>query len=394
MKEMMEERIQYLFQQYLNSRASREEEMELFEWALTPSNQEGVNSLLQNYWQGVTAEDDMTEEKAISMLQSILSNEQDTAAPVPLHSPQQPVHRTHFLKLAWVRYAAAIIILLGAGTFFYLQSDKKDKPVTVVQSEKDVLPAGNKAALKLADGSIITLDSTGEGKLAQQPGAHIIKSGNGEIMYSFDKGTLSGKVNYNSMSTPRGGQYKLVLPDGTRVWLNAETSISFPTAFVDDTREVQVTGEAYFEVAIDRNKPFVVKTPEESITVLGTSFNVYAYASEPVKTSLLEGSVKVGKDILKPGQASSEGKVFVTNLDQDIAWKNGRFDFNDLSAKQAILQLARWYNVEFKIESDISDVKFGGGLKRNLTLTQILRGLEGIGGLHFTLEGNTVTIRK
>jgi ferric-dicitrate binding protein FerR (iron transport regulator) len=177
------------------------------------------------------------------------------------------------------------------------------------------------------------------------------------------------------------------------VWLNAASSITYPTAFPTRTREVTVTGEAYFEVRKNPAQPFVVKTPSDEIAVLGTSFNVNAYADEAaIKTSLIEGSIQVGQNVLQPGQAFIDGKVIQTNVQQDVAWKNGVFDFNDLNGDEAMRQLARWYDIEIKYDGNIREVKFGGELDRSLNLSQVLRGLEGIGGLHFSLEGKTVTV--
>ncbi|MBO9572857.1 MAG: FecR family protein, partial [Chitinophagaceae bacterium] len=264
------------------------------------------------------------------------------------------VHRVHFLKTAWFRYAAAILIIFGLGTIVYLwntrpvQTDTaKTKPVPV----KDILPGGQKATLTLADGSTIVLDSVANGQLAMQGISKVVKLEDGQLVYNFERGSYPplkgrGLATFNTMSTPRGGQYQLTLSDGTKVWLNAASSITYPTAFNGNTREVKITGEVYFEVAKNKSRPFIVKTPTDEITVLGTEFNINAYQDETaVKTTLVEGSVKINNTVIKPGQAYSKGKLFKTNIQQDIAWKNGYFMFDSENITSVMRKISRWYNV-------------------------------------------------
>ena len=214
-----------------------------------------------------------------------------------------------------------------------------------------------------------------------------IHNNDGSLVY--DK---SDVVAYNTMTTPRGGQYKLQLPDGTIVWLNASSSITYPTAFPGNTRVVSITGEAYFEVAKNPRKPFTVKTYKDEITVKGTSFNVNSYTDEPgIKTSLLEGLVQINGMLLKPGNAYMEGKIAPTNLDRDLAWKNGVFNFNQVALKEAMKQIARWYDVELQYEGSVGDLLLGGEIGRNLTLQQVLSGLEDK-DIHFRLEGKMLTM--
>ncbi|MBO9572409.1 MAG: FecR domain-containing protein, partial [Chitinophagaceae bacterium] len=280
----------------------------------------------------------------------------------PLTIPADRIQDTQSSRFAlWFRYAAAILIIFGIGAYLWntLQKNKplitQIKPVPV---KNDILPGSNKALLTLADGSTITLDSAANGQLATQGNSKIIKK-DGVISYSVGQpipshggvvspngGTGVGSVqrlSYNTMSTPKGGQYQLTLADGTRVWLNAASSITYPTAFNNKIREVSITGEAYFDVAKNKSQPFIVKTNEEQVTVLGTEFNINAYPDEISKTSLINGSVKIGAQILQPGEAFINNKIIKTNITQDIAWKNGVFDFNDLNGEQAMRQLSRWY---------------------------------------------------
>jgi transmembrane sensor len=278
-------------------------------------------------------------------------------------------HRIHFLKTAWVRYAAAIIILFGIGAYLWNTQQKKSPASTAEASatavKNDILPGSNRAILTLSDGRKIEL--TSETKSIAETGINIANE-NGKLAYG-----KAEKVVFNTMSTPRGGQYQLTLPDGTNVWLNAASSITYPTAFTTSTREVIITGEAYFEVKKNPAKPFVVKTPKENINVLGTTFNVNAYANEDaVKTSLVEGSVKVGTQILKPGQACVNGEIRQTDVTKDVAWKNGLFSFTNADIYTVMRQLARWYDVEVEFARDLPAAEFNGKIGRTLTLQQVM----------------------
>jgi ferric-dicitrate binding protein FerR (iron transport regulator) len=340
-----------------------------------------------------------------------LSDDPDTTQPTAA-----PVHRVHILKTAWFKYAAAIILLIAAATtYFFIHTSQPETAVVQnvrpASDEDDVPPGYNRAILTLSDGRKIELDSAVSETI--NDGTLSIKNNNGQLIYGnppipsnggvdapaeninrSQSGGAAG-VGLNTMTTPRGGQYQLTLSDGTKVWLNAASSITYPTAFTGKTREVKITGEAYFEVKPNKEKPFIVKTVSDVISVLGTEFNVNAYADEDaVKTSLIQGAIKVGDTFIKPGQAYQNGKVKQTNTQQDVAWKNGSFDFNNLNGAEAMRQLARWYDVQFVFDRSIIEVKFWGELDRSLTLNQVLKGLEGIGGLHFVLNGKTVTVTR
>jgi len=316
------------------------------------------------------------------------------------------------IQLNWVKYAAAILIITGLGAYLWNQSSvpvKKTSNAEVPILNKDILPGSQKAILTLADGTVIELDTAVNGQLITEGNATITKT-DGVITYEsggslspIEKGgsgdeheeTLRrGFIGFNTMSTPRGGQYQLKLPDGTKVWLNAASSITYPTAFTDKTREVRVTGEAYFEVAANAKQPFIVKTTVDNILVLGTAFNINAYADlTTVKTTLIEGSVKIGSAILKPGQAYANGNIIKTNIEQDIAWKNGFFDFTGLDLLSVTKQLERWYAVRIVFPQGVPSFTFQGKLDRNLNLTQVLKSLEGL-GVKYKLNGNELTIFK
>ncbi|MBO9572328.1 MAG: FecR family protein [Chitinophagaceae bacterium] len=322
--------------------------------------------------------------KLLEGLKSDISRQNILASLKQGRATEVPVaHRIHFLKTTWFRYAAAIIIIAGIGTYLW-NTQQKAKPLITstkpVPVKNDVLPGGQKAILTLSDGKKIELNNTASETIHDQ--ALSIENNNGQLIYK--KGEL---VAMNTMTTPKGGQYQLTLADGTRVWLNAASSITYPTAFTGNKREVSITGEAYFEVAKNAQQPFHVKTPKEEITVLGTEFNVHAYNEEPSKTSLIEGSVKINDRILQPGQAFINGNIISTNIEQDIAWKNGYFSFENKSLEQIMTELARWYDVQVTYEQGVPKMEFMGMVGRNLTLSQVLSGLQKV-GLKLRLEEN------
>lgn len=308
-----------------------------------------------------------------------------------------PGRAFNYLKLSWLRWAsaAAIVIGFGVAAYFWLKKDNHSNEIVQnksMPSKSNVLPGQNKAILILGDSSRIDLNNISEGMLAQESGAIIRKSADGRIVYLSDGSSVLPKLSYNTMVTPRGGQYQLLLPDGSRAWLNAESSITFPTVFVDSVREVRIKGEVYFEIKKDKSRPFIVKTAEEEILVMGTSFNVNAYENEgSSKISLLEGSVKIKDKILKPGQAYSAGKLFATNIEKDIAWKNGYFNFNNADLPTVIKQLERWYDIRVEYRGNIPVYNFRGELDRGLNLSEVLEIL-GDQGVNYLLKERTLII--
>jgi transmembrane sensor len=333
------------------------------------------------------------------------------------------------------------LIIFGIGTYIYITNQKEKPSVTQtspVPVQNDVAPGGNKAVLTLADGSTIILDSAANGKLAEQ-GTAVIQKKDGQILYSrlpTADSRLPGT--YNTMSTPRGGQYQITLSDGTKVWLNAESSIKYPTAFTGKERKVTITGEAYFEVAKDVKKKFIVAvsthdsrltTHDEgsaertmTIEVLGTHFNVNTYKEEPtINTTLLEGAVKLNilptadsrlpdnhsktnqsavltTLTLRPGQQGQfnpdQQKLSLAanpDVEQVMAWKNGGFNFNNKSFAEVMRMLSRWYDVDVIYEGKIPAVRIGGEMGRDLNLRQVLQAL-GEMGVKFRIEGKKLIV--
>lgn len=289
--------------------------------------------------------------------------------------------------------AAAIVVAVATGAYFWLN------PGTVTETTisgynaaiSDIAPGKEGAILTLADGKQVVLDSLGNGVVANQNGVDVVLK-NGQIAYNPSSAGTTAELNpaYNMISTPRGRQFNLELPDGSKVWLNAASSIRYPVAFTGKERKVDVTGEAYFEVVKNAAKPFKVYGGGQKIQVLGTSFNVNFYEDEPVKkTSLLSGSLKVSSvtsqdssfKILAPGQQATytpaNNQMLVqTGAGDPVAWKNNIFNFHHMRLPAVMRQLSRWYDIEVIYENGVPDIEFWGKIGRDLNLSQILTFLE------------------
>jgi transmembrane sensor len=354
----------YLLHRYINGTATQYELAELFGELSKKKDDEAWETLIGEIMMNAASDADYDPALWEPAIAGILAS----AATV------KPVRKMQYRR--WITIAASIIILLSAGLYFWMGSNDLRQEQVKEQSLLNDIPPGNEGAiLTLADGRKILLDSLNNGMIAAEKGS-LVKLNNGQLSYS-PTGTDEGVITYNTMTTPKGKKFQLVLPDGSGVWLNAGSSITYPTSFQEDTRTVDVTGEAYFEITGNKEKPFIVKTGREEIRVLGTKFNVNAYPDDPAsKISLAEGAVRVAGIMLKRGQAFMQGKVMVTNIEQDIAWKNGVFDFEDAGVEAAMKQIERWYDVEVIYENGIPDIRFFGKLSRQLPLSSIIRALQ------------------
>lgn len=321
-----------------------------------------------------------------------------------VHSVTQGKVRS--MRFGWLRYAAVIIVFLGAGALLWSKFNKQEAGLAVVTPREHEMPsAGYKATLTLGDGSVITLDSSFSGTIAQQGNAAVVQTTGGEIRYQSN-GLVSGAVMMNTMSTPRGGQYRLTLPDGTKIWLNAASSVSYPAAFGAGARNIKVSGEVYVEVAPDKLKPFFVNVDEGgSIEVLGTEFNINAYKDYgTIKTTLVSGKIKVAADkggvLLAPGQQAiqdiEEGDAVRiadrVDLSQVLAWKNGVFDFTGASFQTLMKEVERWYDVNVIYERTIPSITFKGKMDRAVSLSGVIRFLNDY-GVQTQLNGRTLIIK-
>jgi transmembrane sensor len=313
-------------------------------------------------------------------------------------------------RVWWV--AAGTILLIATAGYFAINN----KPVTTKTAETTkpvvqpmVVPGGNKAVLTLADGSTIVLDSAANGAITQQGATTIMKKKDGELVYNAEGKTAQAAVAWNTINTPRGGQYQVVLPDGTKVWLNAVSALRFPASFTGNKREVELTGEAYFEVTKNNQMPFKISIPPQpggqggaQVEVLGTHFNVKAYNDEAaIKTTLLEGAVKMssakGQYLMKPGQQARVGKDGKMALDENadtdeaVAWKNGRFQFNEADVETVMRDIARWYDVTIEYAGKVPVEKFEGEIPRNSSITEVFKILE-LSNVHCKIEGKKITV--
>ncbi|QJB40216.1 FecR domain-containing protein [Chitinophaga oryzae] len=389
---MEQAHLKTLLQRYLDNSLPPEELKELIAHLQQDAQQDTLLQAVQQALAGgaYAVPTDAAQKDAI--FRNILQKAAEQAAPAAL----QPVkHRSGLWKAA---VAAMVIVLAGAAAYF--TAGHRRTSHTPALARQDVLPGVNKAVLILADGRRITLDSAARGTLAQQGDVTISQTGNGQLDYNGSG--ANGKVVYNTVATPRGGQFRITLPDGTKVWLNAASSLHFPTAFPAGERNVEVTGEVYFEVAPQAAAPFVVTARGTAVTVLGTRFNVNAYTDEAsVNTTLLEGSVRVAHQghavTLKPGEQAQvkEGIRVLDNVDTEalMAWKNGRFSCNDIPLEDIMRQISRWYNVQVVFEDQITDT-YSIEISRDVPLSKLLRFLELSGGVHFEVNEKTIIVKK
>lgn len=315
--------------------------------------------------------------------------------------------KSRVLVLKRMLVAAAVLFVIGISIYFINERPVNSTDILQVTTEtKDISPGGNHAVLTLSDGSSIKLGSQKNGLLTKEAGTLIRKTNDGEIVYQHTAKAASDV--FNTISTPKGGQYQLTLADGTKVWLNAASSIRFPTLFSGKFRSVEITGEAYFEVAANKKSPFKVYSERQEIEVLGTHFNVNTYHDEQAdKTTLLEGSVKVsrigidgkiqGFETIKPGQVAialkGEGRIKVVQAvaDDDVAWKNGYFKFNRTGLKAIMRQVSRWYDVDVVYKGDFETDLFGGKINRTDSVSGVLRILK-LSNINATIKGRTIII--
>ncbi len=372
---------------------------------LSGKTTEDENAIVERWYENIYGDDpelnpEQTEALKANLYESLFDyihrNEAEELKPV--------VARSIPFRI-WIAAAAVLLICLMGGLFYVNYSSTKSLKIED-QLANDIQPGGNKATLVLADGSVVVLDDAKNGNLASQGNTAVQKSADGILTYKItNTGAVTDAVTFNTISTPRGGQYNIILPDGSKIWLNAASSLKFPTAFTGKERNVELTGEAYFEITKNAAMPFHVKSAGQTIEVLGTHFDINAYKDEPViKTTLLEGSVKVTKGtetaMLKPGQQSSllpyePGAIQVSNnVDEDevTAWKNGMFQFNEADIKTVMRQISRWYDVDVEFESKIPSDHFKGKLPRDAKISQVLKIIE-LSGVNFKIEGKKIIVK-
>jgi transmembrane sensor len=307
--------------------------------------------------------------------------------------------------VSWLAVAALLCIMIP-GLLWYagvFSLDKKEESYVA-----DIKPGKNAATLTLANGKRIVLSDVVQGEVVKESGVLIRKSSDGIIEYLISDQDYADAEGVNILSTAKGETYRLRLPDGTSVWLNAASSLKFPVSFAKSkSRNVELSGEAYFEIFKDKSHPFVVSTDRQEVRVLGTHFNMSSYPDEPdIRTTLIEGSVKViplklsgAKEILlKPGQRSRlfEGKLEVTPVDiqEETAWKNGDFIFRNEHIESIMRKLSRWYDIDVRYEGEMADLIFIGVVSRSKNISSVLKVMESTGNVRFKIEGRRVTVKR
>jgi len=369
-----------LIERYLNNGASVEE-----------------TELIENYYkefsQNPNISDTLNEDEVNSLKAAIREKVDERIRRA--ENPTVPIYRRKYYQMA------AAILLFSMLSVLVIYKVRK-APVNLVAQNHDLAPGGNKAILTLANGAKINVGAIQNGALTAQPGTQIIKQ-NGQLAYEVSANGNSTKISYNTLTTPKGGQYHLILADGTNVWLNAASSLKYPTAFTGSERVVELTGEAYFEVVHNSKQPFKVKTANQTIQDTGTQFNVNAYDDEEASaTTLVEGSVKIYDAkramLIKPGQqyllksnSIAEVKSDV-DIDEIVAWKNGMFQFDNADIKTIMRQISRWYNVDVEYQGQIPSSTYHGRISRNSNASAILKILQ-LSGINFTIEGRKIIVK-
>lgn len=315
-----------------------------------------------------------------------------------------PEHKNLITKKWFYSIAASVILLIAAFGIYKIINNKQSKPHSIAKiAEAGIQPGGNKATLKLSNGNVIDLVSAPNGVIKNDNGTTINKSKDGEILYNDSSNANNNITSYNVLTTPKGGQYKVQLPDGSLVWLNAASSLKYPTAFKGTERNVELNGEGYFEITKNKTKPFKVKLADGSeVKVLGTHFNVMAYEDEKYKdVTLLEGSVKITRNNddqkLIPGEQGriTSTKIIVNSADtnQVVGWKNGQFVFHDADIQSIMRQVARWYDVDIKYETNSSQ-HFNATILRKEPVLRLLHILEETDQIHFKIENKTIYVLR
>lgn len=379
------EKLKYLLKKY-NSRSATPEE----------------KRLVEDWYERVGTEiPAMAEDELLPLKENIFSQ---VKANITSNKPKSRNSiALSFMRAHLSKAAVLTALIMGAAYFYFKQPKLKSTANQIVQVKKEIKPGGDNAILQLADGSTITLNEAANGHLANQQGIKVTKTKSGELVYSVTNQTSQNRAMLNTVSTPKGGQYHLILVDKTEVWLNSGSSITFPTAFSGKDRKVKITGEVYFEVAKDKTKPFIVNTNRSEISVLGTHFNINAYPDEEAEaTTLLEGSVKVKRNqemvLLKPGQQASidhrAQRINLREIDNPeaiIAWKNGYFQFERADLASVMRQISRWYDADVRYNGAFPVKEYTGKIPRKVGVNKLIEMLS-YSGIHCTINNNQIIV--
>lgn len=394
---MNKSRILELFTKYLSRTSSESEEQEFWGYVEDPLCKRQIQEILSDTFENQTEITGLSEISRRRILNKILYENQT----------KSKKENKLYIRIG---LSVAATVALCLGIMFYLnQSGEKVDEKTLI-AKKDVVKAdSSKAYLTLSDGKRVALSDIDNGQVAMQSGIIVTKTADGELIYSIsDRNGEEALGQYNTVETPRGGQYQINLPDGTKVWLNAASSLRYPVSFsMQKERSVTLKGEGYFEVAKDKSKPFIVIADRQKVAVLGTHFNIDAYQTQRIRTTLLEGAVEVSSlaknesslwaKVLKPGQMSiNEGdKITVSDapyIYDEIAWKDGYFVFNNANIKDIMEDLSNWYDLEVEYQGDMSDIYFQGNYLRSRSVMKLLKSIELTSKVSFKIEGRRITV--
>ncbi|WP_167459410.1 FecR family protein [Pedobacter jejuensis] len=386
--------VKALFEKYTGGTASPEEVKQLFAMIAEGDYDEEMKNALLVELQATDLQDDYDNERWYKVFNEVKTE-------TVIWETKEAPHKSHLIKK--ISIAASIAACFGIGVYFYQQSAKPTVNTKVAQN--DIAPGKNTATLTLANGRRIILSDANKGVLAKEAGVNITKTASGQIVYEV-KESSGDKNTINTLTTAKGETYQVRLPDGTDVWLNAASSLKYPASFASVAqRRVTLTGEAYFQVAKDKQHPFIVKTDKQEVKVLGTHFNVNSYADEPAtKTTLLEGSVQVTglhneRKVLKPGDQSllttNSIEIYDADTEEAVAWKNNEFMFGNDDFRTTMRKVARWYNIEVVYEASAPiNLQLGGFSSRSRNISTVLKMMAKTGEVHFRVEGQKVYVSK
>ncbi len=388
------DRLNYLITQYLHKECTADEFAELFTYLDNPACEDVFQARMRDDLKSLTPGADVHQVDWDNIYNNVIS------------SGQAGKVRGLFGHRLAIAAAVTLLVTIGAGIWVSKQKQPVTPQVAAVGQKQDIKPGAEKAILKLADGSEIVLNNTARGILTHQGQTAVRQQANGVIAYQVNGASpQAGKALNNTLSVPSGGQYMLILPDHSKVWLNSGSSLTYATTSTGTQRVVELTGEGYFEVAKDAEHPFVVKSGRSNIRVLGTHFNVSAYPNEKFsEVTLAEGSVMltVGKQStkIKPGQQASfnqhDDLIALKEVDAEeaIDWKNGYFQFDNASMERVMNKVKRWYNIDIEYQGKQPAVKFTGMISRNNNLSKILDLLQSTGGVSFEIVNQKVIVKS
>lgn len=389
------------FYRYINNQSDADEAAAFLKHLQSGQDKEAILLLIEECLDSPVAEYVLAKPEIIAAVD-------DTYLEI-LAKMDQPKSKRYDFKL-WRKIAVAASLLLIIGLGGYFSTQKGGLHVVSTAAYADIAPGKNTATLTLANGKKIVLSEVAKGKLAEEAGISITKTKDGQIVYRVANSNISSdQLKYNTLTTARAEQYQVILPDGTKVWLNAASSLKFPSTFAKSSqRRVELKGEAYFEVAASKTQAFKVSSAGQEVEVLGTHFNINSYEDEPVvKTTLLEGRIRIATEadkiagekglIIKPGEQAIRTttglQVVKTDVELAVDWKNGDFNFHSESLTQLMKRISRWYNIDVLYNKDVDkEQTFTGQISRSKHLSELLKNLESIGNVHFKIEENKVTV--